>query len=84
MTLRKQQKSFFELEKRAKLWWNHTSNAGNVSPFQASVYFFKLYIRYSTSLIFLYFDTWANQLMSAFRPKYFSAYVHIDIVVKYS
>jgi hypothetical protein len=33
----KQQKSFFELEKPAKLWWNRTNNAGNVSPLQASV-----------------------------------------------
>jgi hypothetical protein len=39
MTFRKQQKSFLELEKPASLRCSHTSNAGNVTPFQASVSF---------------------------------------------
>jgi hypothetical protein len=43
-----------------------------------------MYIRYSTSLILLYFDTCANQLLLTLRLKYFSAYVHIDVVVKYA
>jgi hypothetical protein len=32
----------------------------------------------------IYFDTCANQLLLTSRLKYFSAYVHIDVVVKYS
>jgi hypothetical protein len=32
----------------------------------------------------VYFDRCANQLLLTFRLKYFSAYVRIDIVVKYS
>jgi hypothetical protein len=43
-----------------------------------------MYNRYSTSLILLYFDTCAYQLLLTFGLKYFSAYVHIDVVVKYS
>jgi hypothetical protein len=43
-----------------------------------------MYIRYSTSLIQLYFDTCAKQLLLTFVLKYFSAYVHIDVVVKCS
>jgi hypothetical protein len=42
-----------------------------------------MYSRYSTSLIQLYFDTCAKQLLLTFGLKYFSAYVHIDVVVKY-
>jgi hypothetical protein len=55
-------------------------NAGNVSPLQASMYSYLS----STSLICHYFDTCANQLLSTFRLKYFSGYVHIDVVVKSS
>jgi hypothetical protein len=43
-----------------------------------------MYIRYSTSLIQLYFDTCAKQLLLTLRLNYSSAYVHIDVVVKYS
>jgi hypothetical protein len=32
----------------------------------------------------LHFDAFANKLLSTFRLKYFSAYVHIDVVVKSS
>jgi hypothetical protein len=52
-------------------------------PYKRACTFF-IYIRNSTSFILLYFDTCANQQMSTFRLKYFSAYVHINIVVKYS
>jgi hypothetical protein len=43
-----------------------------------------MYFRYSTSLISLYFDTCVNQLLLTYRLNYFSAYVHIDVVVKFS
>jgi hypothetical protein len=43
-----------------------------------------IYFWYSISLILLYFDTCANQLLSTFRLKYSNTYVHIDVVVKYS
>jgi hypothetical protein len=29
----------------------------------------------------LHFDAFANKLLSTVRPKYFSAYVHIDVIV---
>jgi hypothetical protein len=32
----------------------------------------------------LHFDAFANKLLSAFRLKYFSVYVHTDVVVKSS
>jgi hypothetical protein len=32
----------------------------------------------------LHFDAFANKLLSTVRLKYFSAYVHIDVVVKSS
>jgi hypothetical protein len=32
----------------------------------------------------LYFDAFANKLLSTVRHKYFSAYVHIDVVMKSS
>jgi hypothetical protein len=53
-------------------------------PYKRVCTSFFMYIRYLTSLILLYFDTCANQLLSSFRLKYFSAYVHTDVVVKYS
>jgi hypothetical protein len=52
-------------------------------PYKRACFGF-IYIRYSTSLILIYFDTCVNQLLLTFRLKYFSAYVHIDVVVKYS
>jgi hypothetical protein len=41
-----------------------------------------IFLRYSTMLIILHFDAFADKLLSTFRLKYFSAYVHIDVVVK--
>jgi hypothetical protein len=35
-------------------------------------------------LIMLHFDAYANKLLSTVRLKSFSAYVHIDVVVKFS
>jgi hypothetical protein len=45
---------------------------------------FCIFLRYSTTLILLHFDAFANKLLSTFRLKYFSAVVHIDVVVKSS
>jgi tRNA threonylcarbamoyladenosine modification (KEOPS) complex Pcc1 subunit len=42
MTVREQQKSLVELEKPANSCCNHTINAGNVSPLQASAYSFRV------------------------------------------
>jgi hypothetical protein len=39
-----------------------------------------IFLRYSTRLVLLHFDTFAKKLPSSFRLKYFSAYVHVDVV----
>jgi hypothetical protein len=49
-------------------------------PYKRAYTFF---LRYSTTLIIIFtFDTLANKLLSTAHLKYFSAYVHIDVMVK--